>query len=408
MITRRRVTPIPITPAIIKMVHRIAEQDGMPKGLKITNRTGQVLYDSTWIAGVDYDEDEFEDEDYHPSSDEDEDSDDSDDDDDDEDMYDEMDPEAIAALNDPTTLQDDEDSEDSDEEEQPQVEEPDEEEESEEESEEEQDPNPTTAEEQTIPENAQMTRSGRISKPRQVLNLYQSHLQAEAHQEVPYSLETARVIAITMCHLSTKIENLNDQQAFQFIQTYSLKSGLKKFGERGETAATSEMRQLHERAVFEPIRVDDMTQLERKRAMESLIFLVEKRDGRVKARTCANGSTQRAYMERDDAASPTAMTESILITATIDAKQKRDVMTADIPNAFVQTNVDEKNQVKGERIIMKIRGPLVDMLLEIAPEVYEGYSTYEGKTKVLYVKMLKAIYGMLQSSLLLQEVLQRH
>jgi hypothetical protein len=151
-----------------------------------------------------------------------------------------------------------------------------------------------------------------------------------------------------------------------------------------------------------------MTQLERKRAMESLIFLVEKRDGRVKARTCANGSTQRAYMERDDAASPTAMTESILITATIDAKQKRDVMTADIPNAFVQTDIDEKNQVKGEHIIMKIRGPLVDMLLEIAPEVYEGYSTYEGKTKVLYVKMLKAIYGMLQSSLLLQEVLQRH
>jgi hypothetical protein len=226
MITRRRVTPIPITPAIIKMVHRIAKQDGMPKGLKITNRTGQVLYDSTWIAGVDYDEHK--------------DSDDSDDDDDDEDMYDEMDPDAIAALNDPTTLQDDEDSEDSDEEEQPQVEEPDEEEESEEESEEEQDPNPTTAKEQTIPENAQMTRSGRISKPRQVLNLYQSHLQAETHQEVPYSLETTRVIAITMCHLSTKIENLNDQQAFQFIQTYSLKSGLKKFGEHAETAATSD------------------------------------------------------------------------------------------------------------------------------------------------------------------------
>jgi hypothetical protein len=90
------------------MVHRIAKQDGM----KITNCTKQVLYDSTWIAGVDYDQDELEDEDYHPSSDEDEDSDDSDDDDDDEDMYDEMDPDAIAALNDPTTLQDDEDSED--------------------------------------------------------------------------------------------------------------------------------------------------------------------------------------------------------------------------------------------------------------------------------------------------------
>jgi hypothetical protein len=141
MITGRRVTPIPITPLIIKMVHCIADQDGMQKGLKITNCTRQGLYDSTWIAGVDYDEDEFEYKDYDPDSEEDEDSDNSDDDDDDQDMYDKMDPDAIAALNDPTTLQDNEDSEDSDEEEQPQVEEPDEEEESQEESEEEQDPN---------------------------------------------------------------------------------------------------------------------------------------------------------------------------------------------------------------------------------------------------------------------------
>jgi hypothetical protein len=89
-------------------------------------------------------------------------------------------------------------------------------------------------------------------------------------------------------------------------------------------------------------------------------------------------------------------------TTTIDAKQKGDVMITDILNAFVQTNVDEENQVKGECIIMKIRGPLVDMLLKIAPEAYKGYWTYKCKTKVLdmYIKMLKAIYGMLQSSLL--------
>jgi hypothetical protein len=73
-------------------------------------------------------------------------------------------------------------------------------------------------------------------------------------------------------------------------------------------------------------------------------------------------------MERNNAASPTAMIESILITATIDANQKGDVMITDIPNAFVQTNVDEMNQVKGECIIIKIRGPLVDMLLKIAPQ----------------------------------------
>jgi hypothetical protein len=48
---------------IIKQVNGIAEMDGMPKGLKITNHTSQVLYDSVWIAGVDYDEDEIEDQD---------------------------------------------------------------------------------------------------------------------------------------------------------------------------------------------------------------------------------------------------------------------------------------------------------------------------------------------------------
>ncbi len=68
-----------------------------------------------------------------------------------------------------------------------------------------------------------------------------------------YSIETTRIIAVTMCHLNTKIGALNDEEAHQFIQTYSLKSGLKKFKERGEAAAMKEMHQLHERVMFEPI-----------------------------------------------------------------------------------------------------------------------------------------------------------
>ena len=87
--------------------------------------------------------------------------------------------------------------------------------------------------------------------------------------------------------------------------------------------------------------------------MESLIFLTEKKDGRIKARTCANGSIQHAYIPKDDAVSPTTSTESILITSTIEAKQNTDVITADIPNAFVQTDIKKKDQNK---IIINIRG----------------------------------------------------
>ena len=36
-------------------------------------------------------------------------------------------------------------------------------------------------------------------------------------------------------------------------------------------------------------------------------------------------------------------------------------MTMDVPNAFVQTSIEDEN----EKVIMKIRGQLVDMLLEI-------------------------------------------
>jgi hypothetical protein len=133
-----------------------------------------------------------------------------------------------------------------------------------------------------------------------------------------------------------------------------------------------------------------MTTLEKKRAMESLIFLNEKQDGEtVKgARMCANGSTQRAYISREEAPSPTVLSEAIITTGVIDAKQRRDIMTLDIPNAFVQTKI----ALDGDKIIMKIRGQLIDILLEICPGVYDNYVINEGKHKILCVRMLRALY----------------
>ena len=114
---------------------------------------------------------------------------------------------------------------------------------------------------------------------------------------------------------------------------------------------------------------------ERKRAMESLIFLAEKRDGTVKARTCANVSTQRVYIPREEVSIQTEATEAILITGLIEAKQRGDVMTLDIPNDFVQTDILQTR----EKVVMQIRGELVNKLMEICPGVYEDYVLYEGK-----------------------------
>jgi hypothetical protein len=130
-----------------------------------------------------------------------------------------------------------------------------------------------------------------------------------------------------------------------------------------------------------PILIEELTHVKRKRAMESLIFLTEKKAGRIKAMTCANGSTQREYTNRDKAASPTAIAESHIITAVIEGKQGCDVMTTDIPNAYMQTDVEE--QEIGARTIMKIREQLVDMLVNIAPEEYQNFVWYEGQHKVV-------------------------
>jgi len=67
---------------------------------------------------------------------------------------------------------------------------------------------------------------------------------------------------------------------------------------------------------------------------------------------------------REQAASPVAATEAILITGVIEAKQCRDIMNLDIPNAFVQTVIPQD----GDKVVMKIRGPLVDFLCELVQE----------------------------------------
>jgi hypothetical protein len=44
-------------------------------------------------------------------------------------------------------------------------------------------------------------------------------------------------------------------------------------------------------------------------------------------------------MDRHEDSSPTAITESIIITGVIGAKQGRDIRTADILNAFMETEI---------------------------------------------------------------------
>jgi len=71
VITRPRVTAVPVSSQVIAQVHAPAQFDGMPKSLKIKNRANRVLFDAAWSAGVEY-EKALDDEDYEEEEEEEE------------------------------------------------------------------------------------------------------------------------------------------------------------------------------------------------------------------------------------------------------------------------------------------------------------------------------------------------
>ena len=53
----------------------------------------------------------------------------------------------------------------------------------------------------------------------------------------------------------------------------------------------------------------------------------------------AGGNKQLGTIDKEDAASPTAALESVLLTSTIDVAEERDVAVINIQNAFIQTRI---------------------------------------------------------------------
>lgn len=115
----------------------------------------------------------------------------------------------------------------------------------------------------------------------------------------------------------------------------------------------------------------------------SLIFSQRKR-GFICERT--NGG------RTSNAASPTAAFESVLLTATIDAMERLDVAIIDIPNAFVQTGIEDETDMEG----MRTRDKLAELLV-----IYANYVTVNAKGEiVLYVKFINGLYGVMKVPLL--------
>ena len=72
-----------------------------------------------------------------------------------------------------------------------------------------------------------------------------------------------------------------------------------------------------------------------------------------------------------------------------------------MPSAFVNTDVNED-------VLMVLKGELAEMMVLIAPQIYRKHITIDGKgSPVLYVKLQKALYGLMRASLLFYQKLRK-
>ena len=86
------------------------------------------------------------------------------------------------------------------------------------------------------------------------------------------------------------------------------------------------------------------------------------------------------------------------MTAVIDTMENRTVAVVDIPGAFMQADMDPG-------VYMHIDGAMAELLMEIDYDMYHPHMVKEKGKPVIYVELLKALYGTLRAARLFWETL---
>jgi hypothetical protein len=182
---------------------------------------------------------------------------------------------------------------------------------------------------------------------------------------------------------------------FMFTQM-TADAGIRKHGDLAVDALMAEFAQLDDLNVFQGLHASTLTRDQKKEALRAINLIKEKRCGKIKGQTVADGRSQRSKYAKEDISSPTVSNDALMLTFLIDAVEKRHVATADVPGAYLHAKMDDFT-------VLKLIGQSVDILCKTNPE-YLQYVTEENGKKVLYLQLLKALYGCIKSAMLWYEL----
>jgi hypothetical protein len=167
----------------------------------------------------------------------------------------------------------------------------------------------------------------------------------------------------------------------------TMKQAKSLFGDIAKESIRMEMQQMIEKGVWKPISWSEIDTT----VIPSKMFLKEKKDvTKIKARLVAGGHLQNREDLLDNS-SPTLAILSLLA-----AKFAHTVVTVDITGAYLNADMSD-------HVLLKINSDIAKYLIDIDP-AYEAFQNEKGE---IVVKLLKALYGCVQSSKLWYLTLKR-
>ena len=215
------------------------------------------------------------------------------------------------------------------------------------------------------------------------------HLLTKAENNQFYDKSSLHRNVVGLCMMQMDETNLSQMHASK---------GIKVFGDRAIEALASEYSQLDGLVVFKPEDATKLTDQQKAAALNVIDLIKQKRCGKVKGRTVADGRKQRSEFNKEDTYSPAMSLEAFIVTLVVDAMEDHDVAITDVSGAFLKAEMPDY-------VIIRLHGSSLKAILRANKTKYEKYIVIEDGREVLYVRLLKAMYGTLKAALLWYQLL---
>jgi len=159
-----------------------------------------------------------------------------------------------------------------------------------------------------------------------------------------------------MAQINQQSNRIAKPHSHILITQMSIKEGIKRFGDEGNTTLLNELYHLHERQELLP-KKEDMSYKERKKALR---YDLNTRHN--KARGCVDGRSQREYTTKVETSLPTVSLEAMMMKCAIDTKEGRYVAVANIPGAVMHVDMEQD-------VNMLLEDTISELIRRLEPKV---------------------------------------